>query len=322
MKRTILLLIGFIFMYPFGYLLAEQFKISLIKIKENYVAGEPIIIREMIENISAVAQIRPTYGSWYKESELGLVICSMPPPISRGPRHSSQGEPERYPSGYKWFREHDLSTLCKFVEPGNYNACFKIKINGHEYTKSVNINILEPQGEDRKAYEEFGSRLLFDSKNWQAIRDKYPTSIYAGWILLHYPTSLSVSLNPELLLEEAIKIKHQKIKRLEHCTAGIEVNDKGETIWIYPDEVSRRYVNVASKFIEVHPDFYGAGVIFTQLGTAYTILNQWQNAKDAYEKALKASWENYPEDKKEEANKIKEQVKAMINLLVERRLAK
>ncbi len=81
-------------------------------------------------------------------------------------------------------------------------------------------------------------------------------------------------------------------------------------------------MNVTSKFIEVHPDFYGAGVIFTQLGTAYTILNQWQNAKDAYEKALKASWENYPEDKKEEANKIKEQVKAMINLLVERKLAK
>jgi uncharacterized protein HemY len=81
-------------------------------------------------------------------------------------------------------------------------------------------------------------------------------------------------------------------------------------------------VNVASKFLAEHPDYYGAGMIFTQLGTAYTILNEWQNAKAAYEKALKASWENYPEDKKEEADKIKEKIKGMINLLIERKLAK
>jgi tetratricopeptide (TPR) repeat protein len=332
MKRIAILLISYILISSLLCPSKEDFKISLIKIKDNYIAGEPILIKIIIENISDVDQIKQPIGVWYKESEKGLMRCGMPPAISLSLKSDIQREPTKYPPGYKWFKEDDLSALCGFTEPGNYKAYFKIPrdineymkliINSDEYTKVININLLEPQGEDRKAYEEFGSKLLFDNKNWPIIRDKYPSSIYTGWVLLHLPTSLSFSLNPELLLEEAFKMKNEKISRLSHCTGMIEVNDKGEEVWIYPDEVSKRYINVASKFISAHPDYYGGGMIFTQLGTAYTILNQWQNAKEAYEKALKASWEFFPEERKEEANKIKEQIRRMINLLIEKKLAK
>ncbi len=121
-------------------------------------------------------------------------------------------------------------------------------------SKDYEIEIIEPNGIDKDAYEDWFNvyQIIYErehnkkprkiEKKWcnfgigcsqyylSWLLDKYPTSTYAGWALLKCPTSLSVFLNPKLLLEEAIKIKNQKIKRLEHCTGGIEVNDKGETI--------------------------------------------------------------------------------------------
>jgi hypothetical protein len=124
---------------------SEEFKVSLVKIKDNYIAGEPILIKEIVENTSNVEQIAPPYGAWYKESEQGLMLCGVPPPGLRPSGRGSQGEPKKYPQGYRWIKVYDLSVECNFTEPGNYDAYFKIKIKGNEYMKSANIVVLNPQ---------------------------------------------------------------------------------------------------------------------------------------------------------------------------------
>jgi hypothetical protein len=179
----------------------------------------------------------------------------------------------------------------------------------------IKIKLTDPSGIDAEIFNKYKSHCNQMMIYKEDILEKYPTSTYAGWALVSYLPSLSLSINPELLLEEAMDIKTNRI--LNHCSTHVIYDKEGNAKIMYADEIASKYAEKAKIFLEAHPDFYYAGPIYARLGTSLVILNRWQEAKIAYENALKASWGNTIE-----IAKRKMQIKKIIELLLEKKLAK
>ncbi len=315
-------LVLFILMFSLDIL--AQLKIDISNVKDEWILGEPIKIRIYLKNESN--DILKTYGPLirFTSSSYKMHISPMEGVQKMMIIEKFSEKSINYIWEYKPFWEYRTETgLFDYIinKPGLYNlkVIYDARAEASAYlnkgvylgpseSNEIQLKVKDPQGIDKEAYEYFKTYPLANPKE---LLEKYPASIYAGWILTNYLPTLSLSINPELLLSEALDIKPNRC--LQHCPCNLEINNEGKKVIAYSDEIAMRYANVASKFLEAHPDFYVAGPIYARLGTALVILNRWQQAKESYEKALKASWGNTTEIEERKA-----QIKKMIDLLKEK----
>jgi hypothetical protein len=326
-------LILIILLFSINYLKGAELEIKIAHYPKEVIKGEPCNIRVTISNVSGKEII--IAGGFYGLDKEFIVKRAdgrkRKEIISELEKfYTKEYEAKALSSDFKSdftkniFERYDdeagefivqfkISSYSKEAWSGSIYKGKKVKTwTGVVYSEEIHIFLKEPTGIDKEAYDYFEGHPLWKKED---LLDKYSTSIYAGWALMSYMPTLSLSINPELLLSEAIDLKPNRA--LKHCAFEFQKDNEGKTISIFADEIASKYASVASKFLEVHSDFLAAGPIYARLGTAQVILNKWQEAKSSYEQALKASWENIPE-----IEKRKDQIKKMIELLTGKRLAR
>lgn len=132
------------------------------------------------------------------------------------------------------------------------------------------------------------------------ILDLFPTSTYAGWVLLYTDNAFIGYRGVEYInkTEDILKYYDQS----EEEMIKQEAQSHGNTVenyrkgWISPFPRAQNYLAYALPFISAHPDFIYIGSIYDKIGQAYIVLNQRKKALYYLEKALASQTRIYIED--------------------------
>ncbi|OGF59582.1 MAG: hypothetical protein A2Y62_08795 [Candidatus Fischerbacteria bacterium RBG_13_37_8] len=194
-------------------------------------------------------------------------------------------------------------------------------------SNEVTFKVKEPVGIDKIAYDAFkkSKRNIATIGGMPHIMlEKYPTSIYAGWALRNYEPTLNLEFHAELLFQDAELIQKKDIKiNLNSCHYVIDINAKTKEKKIrFCDEIASSYINKASIFLKARSDFYYSNLLWTKLGVAYALLNRWQEAKEAFEKALSFPWDPLKLNNIELNTSRKNEVIKAVDLITKNKLAK
>lgn len=153
-------------------------------------------------------------------------------------------------------------------------------ILGPVESNEIILEIKEPEGIDKQAYEEFKG---YPRAYGKELLEKYPTSTYAGWELKQrgpYPfLAGGKNLIDDLLLP------YNKRKGYQ---GSVDENDNSK--WITPEEKARIYETYAEQFLSFHADEDISLIIRMRLAMAKAVLHKWQEAYEAAEKSLSKEW--------------------------------
>lgn len=165
-------------------------------------------------------------------------------------------------------------------------------ILGPVESNEIILEIKEPEGIDKQAYEEFkGYPRAYEKE----LLEKYPTSIYAGWVLLNYKGGAIVggvfvrNDSAKKAILAAINLNSDEFKKWWHIDYPIQPYNVKET---------KDLMEKTELFVNAHSDFRFSGYLLAKAGFNALALSMYERACELFRRSLNLGWDLPQCDKK------------------------
>ena len=261
----------------------DLFKVTILLPKDAYILGEPITINIKVTYLGKNSLKLPIF----KEISVHVEgVCDNPKPavLELLPPQWWK-KTEEIQVGWSYNKIEDISWCIN--KPKNLKVQGYMSFNppfndsneiwkGHVNSEWKAISIMEPSGLDKQAYEELSKAPLAHPKE---LLNKYPTSTYAGWVLLSMSYVMNLDLEKELngkmLIENKIKnlpSGSEKLMYEKNISKDIEFHNKR--------------IEILEKYILAVPNHSAADWFVYEIAHHYGYLENWNKSLFWAEKAL------------------------------------
>jgi hypothetical protein len=273
----------------------DEFKVRILSCPKEVVVSAPVAITAEVTNVSGRV-ITVAYGHGDFTVSLDIRRSDgkpLPPYVGPDAKWSDNFQLETIPVGWQQVKILDAVPLpvesCELViqvvlaSHGpyfHYDKGEKLPVeawSGEVKSEEAHIQIVEPSGVDKAAYDYFKGSPLSKPQDLLA---KFPTSTYAGYALADlYPILPAVGRTAEETVAGLTAADF--FKRFPKTYDHENPPPKGP--WIPMDKAIKERAELLSNFLAAHPDFVQRDAIEEQLGFLYLALGRFQDAFDSWE---------------------------------------
>jgi len=286
----------------FSFNAFAKLKIEIRNIKNEWILEEPIMIIIHLKNDSK--EVLRTYRSlldFSSNSSLKLYISPMEGVEKIDGKVIE--EPINQIFEYEGLWEFSKSIgLFNYIikKAGSYNIkiVYDASIEANNYlnegvylgpseSNEIIINVKQPDGIDKEAYEYFEGCPLC---NKDELLIKYPTSTYAGWALFTYqpdlPGPVVKNESAKKALLAIINGDSLEIKKWWKIDIKNISNEREQKI----AQKMKMLMSNLELFANAHPDFMFSGYLLARSGFNALVLSEYKRACFMLDKSLKMPW--------------------------------